>query len=441
MNKKEKQKIIIFARDAFRKFYAENPVFLSNKSYKPGKRTYRNLSSMNKMMYLFVKANSDYIVKNEIIKEAGWEGPSSYVQHERIITNFDLSDTSWEQKSRPVLLLNEKGISLRKKYADYFKKSQSKYSEKSTVLPQFAKRYIRDEIKNTVSGNMTLWKNTIITALFLYCELGYIHKYKENSVLTDREKRALKKCLNYMQEDGENFKDLTYIEQLIAMLRDIDLIDENNQLTDIGYRLLKSMKIFHEVDSSMDDYEEIFENDIDKVEEILDTQISLQEVDPPKRGKRKRKISIGNGSKNIDFKKADKENKLTGDLGEKLVLEYEKNKLKASKIPDIDEKVFLTSSKKDEYGNAYPCDIISYNPKTGDKVFIEVKTTRKGINTPFYISDAEVKFSEDHENNYVLYRVFDALVNATPKFYRVEGKVEDNFLLENERYIAGRYEK
>ena len=84
---------------------------------------------------------------------------------------------------------------------------------------------------------------------------------------------------------------------------------------------------------------------------------------------------------------------MTGNLGEKLVLDYEKAKLRSLAINDVDEKVFLTSSKKEKYGNAYPCDIISYDPKTGKEVFIEVKTTRSGINTPFFISAEEVKFS------------------------------------------------
>ena len=181
----------------------------------------------------------------------------------------------------------------------------------------------------------------------------------------------------------------------------------------------------------------------DEVKAILDAQINLQEVDPPDRKKRKSKVSteVKDEPKNRDFKKAAKENSMTGNLGEKLVLDYEKAKLRSLAINDVDEKVFLTSSKKEKYGNAYPCDIISYDPKTGKEVFIEVKTTRSGINTPFFISAEEVKFSVEHEKEYVLYRVFDALKNGAPKFYKTEGKVEDNFLLENERFIASRYEK
>ena len=38
MTEREKKKILVFAREAFKKFYNENPEFLTNNDYKPGKR-------------------------------------------------------------------------------------------------------------------------------------------------------------------------------------------------------------------------------------------------------------------------------------------------------------------------------------------------------------------------------------------------------------------
>lgn len=119
MNKKDKQRVITFARQAFKKFYNENYQFLSDDEYKPGKRTYRNLLSMNKMMEMYLDSQEDYIIKKDVIEKTGWRGSSSYVQHERIITNFDLSDTSWKDRDRAVLLLNDNGIKLRNRYKKY----------------------------------------------------------------------------------------------------------------------------------------------------------------------------------------------------------------------------------------------------------------------------------------------------------------------------------
>ena len=443
MTKREKQQILVFAREAFRKFYDENYIFLSSDDYKPGKKTYRNLLSLNKMMDLYTRTSEDYIVKTEAIEITGWKGPSSYVQHERIITNFELSDTSWENRDRTVLLLSDKGLKLRNKYKKFKEDNPTIDLMELGRLPDFAKKYLLEEIKNTTSQNMTLWKNTIITALFLYCELGYIKTYTSKSAqLTDKEKRALIHCCNYTKKDGKSLMDLTYIQQPIAMLRNLGLLDEERKLTTNGYKLLKNMKMFSEVESSIEDFEDVLEQNIEEVEEILESKIVLEQVEAPERKKRKSKVtSSKSGPKNRDFEKSNKENKLTGNLGEKLVLDYERDRLRALAISDVEEKVYLTSSKKEKYGNAYPCDIISYDPLTGKEIFIEVKTTRSSIDTPFYISAEEVQFSIDHADDYKLYRVFDALKSGAPKLYETKGKVEDNFLLENERYIASRYEE
>lgn len=441
MTKEEKRKILVFARQAFGKFYAENYCFLSEIEYKPGKKTYRNLTSLNKMMNLFSNETEDYLIKSNVISITRWNGSSSYVQHERIITNFGLSDTSWEDKTRAVLLLNDKGIKLRNKYKKYKQENPTINLMKLVELPEFARKYMISEIKNTDSSNMTLWKNTIITALFLYCKLGYMPSYANSTVVPSIiEKRALISCCNYTK--GNGLMDVTYLQQPIAMLRNLKLIDSKRNLTSDGYKLLKEMKMFSEVDASISDFEDVLSEDINDVEEILDARVMLEKADVPERKKRKSKVTNGTrttGNKNRNFNKSNKENKLTGDLGEKLVLDYERGVLEKLGIADVEDKVFTTASKKEEYGNAYPCDIISFDPSRDEQVFIEVKTTRGNAETPFFISREEVQFSIDNAEKYKLYRVYEAFSNGKPKFYEVPGKVEDNFSLEEEKYIATRY--
>ena len=437
MTEREKKKILVFAREAFKKFYNENPKFLTNNDYKPGKRVYRNMLSLNKMMSFYTNTSDDYILKKDAIDEAGWSGPSSYVQHERIITNFGLSDTSWEDRTRPVLLLSDKGIEIRDKYREYKASHPGVDLMELTELPDFAIDYFVDEIRLTTSKNMTLWKNTIITSLYFYADLGYIKDFSVG--VKAEEERAFRECINYVREDGE-LMDLTYMQQPIAMLKNLRLINDDCEMTEAGYELLKNMRIFNEVEASIDDFEVVFEESMEEVEEILDSKIMLEKVDTPERRERKSKVTTSDTTKprNRDHDKANKESKLTGDLGEKLVLDYERKRLRDLSITDVEEKVFLTSSKKEKYGNAYPCDIISYDPATGHELFIEVKTTKGGINTPFFISDSEVQFSKDNADFYRLYRVFDALKDKKPKFYETIGKVDDNFSLETERYLANR---
>lgn len=438
MNKSEKARILLFAREGFTQFYNNNYIFLSNELYKPGKRTYRNLFSLNKMMAQYLATTEDYIRKVDVINNTGWGGSSSYVQHERIITNFGLSDTSWKDTSRPVLLLSEKGLNLRNKYKKYIEENPEIDLMSLKELPTFAINYLIKELKETDSQNMTLWKNTIITTLYLYCELGYLPVYRNaDDIPTERERRALVSCCNYTIED--ELMDLTYIIQPIAMLRNLKLIDSERRLTNRAYSLLKDMKMFKEVETSMSDYEEVLLDDLDGVEQILNTEVALEEVEAPERQPLlENEQESHQSSRNINFDKKRKEQKLTGNLGEKLVLDYERKRLSELGENDIEDKVFLTSSKKEIYGNAFPCDIISYDPETGNHVYIEVKTTKGNIDTPFYISRAEVEFASQNCENYRLYRVFNAITNRTPKFYKVQGKIEDNFMLKGETFIASR---
>ncbi|WP_459836432.1 protein NO VEIN domain-containing protein [Clostridium carnis] len=63
-------------------------------------------------------------------------------------------------------------------------------------------------------------------------------------------------------------------------------------------------------------------------------------------------------------------------------------------------------------------------------MYIEVKTTEGDINTPFDISDNEVRVSEEFADNYYIYRVFGIeSVICRIKYYRMKGAVKDNFNL------------
>ena len=441
MTKTDKKQTLLFAKNAFKKFYSDNYVFLSEREYKPGKRTYRNLLSLNKMMEEFLRVPAqDYVLKTDVMRNKGWNGPSSYVQHERIITNFDLSATLWNDRDRSVLVLNDEGLKLRKKYIDYVAKNPGVNLNTLRELPQFAINYLISVLKNTDSKNMTLWKNTIISSLYLYCELGYM---PNASKLTKKEKQALIDCCNYVEDDGVTPMDPTYLAQPIAMLRNLKLLDSQNELTDSGYKLLKDMRMFTEVESGLADYREVLSEEIKDVEEILESKRMLKQVEAPERKTRKPSKVVTSakkksGPKNINFEKANKESKLTGDLGERLVLDFERDRLTKAGVKDVEDKVFLTSERQKEYGNAYPCDIISYDEKTKTKIFIEVKSTKGNAETPFFISAEEVQFSIENDANYRLYRVFHIFKKSNPEFYETKGSVEKNFSLEYDRYVATR---
>ena len=96
-------------------------------------------------------------------------------------------------------------------------------------------------------------------------------------------------------------------------------------------------------------------------------------------------------------------NKKLGLAGELFILQLETERLKLCDRPDLADKIEHTSVK---IGDGAGYHIKSYN-QDGSPKFIEVKTTKGGIRTGFYITSNELAFSELNSDNYVLIRVFN----------------------------------
>jgi hypothetical protein len=97
------------------------------------------------------------------------------------------------------------------------------------------------------------------------------------------------------------------------------------------------------------------------------------------------------------------ENKRLGDLGELWVVEQERLRLINSGRSDLSLKVeHIAMSKGD--GAGY--DILSFDEQ-GNELLIEVKTTKGGLKSNFYITRNELERSMIEESKYRLYRVYD----------------------------------
>lgn len=114
--------------------------------------------------------------------------------------------------------------------------------------------------------------------------------------------------------------------------------------------------------------------------------------------KRKEKKKVFN-SRKIDFEGTNKRNKEIGDLGEKFVLEREKNILGYP----LREKVRYVS---EEDGDGAGYDILSYTAE-GEIRFLEVKTTTGDKETAFYISENERLFLETYKEDAKIVRVYN----------------------------------
>ncbi len=127
-------------------------------------------------------------------------------------------------------------------------------------------------------------------------------------------------------------------------------------------------------------------------------------------------------------------NHAVGAAGEALVLEHERKALHDSGLTHLAKQVEHVAQTQ---GPSAGYDIRSYD-KHGKEKWIEVKTTRLGIRTPFFITSNELSTSKEHSDSYWLYRVFKLTQDtASPQLYTRPGAVDVWADLQAEVYRSG----
>ena len=140
--------------------------------------------------------------------------------------------------------------------------------------------------------------------------------------------------------------------------------------------------------------------------------------------------------KDSNYTRREKNKKLLGDIGEEIVLTFEKKRLTQMGRQDLAEKIEHVSKTK---GDGLGYDILSYDVvnDTVSEKFIEVKATTDNSTKPFDISSNEVDVSELYPEQYFIYRVFNIHNKmASASFYVMKGSVRSNFNLEATSYKA-----
>lgn len=173
-------------------------------------------------------------------------------------------------------------------------------------------------------------------------------------------------------------------------------------------------------------------NNFEEVEMSQAEEVSsLVEVDPPT-GSDQINISKRKGDSNKvwNYSGNERENKRLGKFGELAVLEYEKKQLEG--LEDLLERVEHTSLEK---GDGHGYDIMSFDKKTREPKYIEVKTTRGKITDSFFVSPNEIKVSKEKGEDYYLYRVFDYGKDTT-KFFKINDDLEKTLDITPSNYIA-----
>ena len=144
----------------------------------------------------------------------------------------------------------------------------------------------------------------------------------------------------------------------------------------------------------------------------------LDEVDPPAHFGQSDHVSSSSSHirNSRRYFHNDEENKKLGDEGEQLVETYEKEKLSGT---GLESRVKRISILDDTAGY----DIRSFE-RTGEEIWIEVKTTRAGLSRQFYISSNEYEVSKEKSSKYRLYRLFNYNRATGAKFYVIKGSME-----------------
>ncbi|QUS55871.1 DUF3883 domain-containing protein [Pseudovibrio brasiliensis] len=132
----------------------------------------------------------------------------------------------------------------------------------------------------------------------------------------------------------------------------------------------------------------------------------------------------------LDYAERDASNRELGQQGEAYVFQLEKRRLKAAGRPDLAEKVCWVSQ---EEGDGLGYDIRSYE-LDGSERLIEVKTTNGNRETPFYLSENELRFSKDEPERFVLVRVYN--FSEGPSFFELRSPLEQGVSLKPAVYKA-----
>lgn len=123
-------------------------------------------------------------------------------------------------------------------------------------------------------------------------------------------------------------------------------------------------------------------------------------------------------------------NRSLGHAGELFVLNYERARLIALGKESLAGKIEHTSQVR---GDHEGFDILSFD-ETGGEKFIEVKTTKYGIDTPFFVTRNEVATSDRRAVGYHVYRLFGFRVS--PRLYVLPGAISASCHLSAATFLA-----
>jgi len=123
-------------------------------------------------------------------------------------------------------------------------------------------------------------------------------------------------------------------------------------------------------------------------------------------------------------------NRSLGSAGEEFVLNFERARLLAAGREALAGRIEHTSRVR---GDGEGFDILSFE-ESGKERLIEVKTTKYGRETPFFVSSNELAVSDSRADEYHLYRLFG--FRLAPRLFTLAGALGSTCRLSASSYLA-----
>lgn len=384
----------------------------TSRSHNPGKIFYRNPRAIMRVMGVVTSLGKNNIFfTNKNVREQIGGGPSTHSQFARFLSYFYLT-TEWHDRQTE-FELNEDGIRLKDLLLQ-------KYSPDELInwdqdIPDFVIDFYIDILKKENGYKTSPLVRWIFIALYMAFE-GDLFK------LTPESRKSTQKeldIIDYYFARKTDAEDLSWMNWLTRTLEEFRLIECNKEinntsfywLTPTGHDLVASIVDNWSRDLPSISTGEISDNDVDKFIQQIDTEnispkgLELVEGLPKIKKTKKQTQKKQSKSRRVNWSQVQDSNKKTGEIGEELVMQLEKEKLEKSKNYKHLANEIVHESKVNGDGAGY--DIKSYDADTGQEIYLEVKTTTQSFNTAFYMTKNERDFMENNKDKLFVYRLFN----------------------------------
>jgi hypothetical protein len=167
---------------------------------------------------------------------------------------------------------------------------------------------------------------------------------------------------------------------------------------------------------------------VPEVDDILSVLTSPPTTSEPDRAAQQSQVRQRSFSTNYLEREA--RNRSLGSAGEEFVLNFERARLLAARREALAGRIEHTSRVR---GDGEGFDILSFE-ESGKERLIEVKTTKYGRETPFFVSSNELAVSDSRADEYHLYRLFG--FRLAPRLFTLAGALGSTCRLSASSYLA-----